>query len=189
MIKSWVIGLRHFPLADGKVAPLPPRAQGLFAYLTEIVSRATQYDDPTTLRCRRRPERKPCGALFTISFDLDNNDVLCFCPRSHDEGRIAGWEGTFSDNGDMAERPSWGTIVELDTDKIDQAVLAPLSLGRHGRYRVWKGFNWAVMNQLHEKGYINDPVGKAHSVLLAEEGARESERLLRELFGRPRGGK
>ena len=67
--------------------------------------------------------------------------------------------------------------MELDTDKIDQAVLALLSLGRHDGYRVWKGFDWAVMNRLHEQGYITDPVSKAHSVLLTEEGARESERL------------
>ena len=77
--------------------------------------------------------------------------------------------------------------MELDTDKIDQAVLALLSLGRHDGYRVWKGFDWTVMNRLHEKGYITDPVTKAHSVLLTEEGTLESERLLRELFGRPRG--
>ena len=79
--------------------------------------------------------------------------------------------------------------MELDTDKIDQAVLALLSLGRHDGYRVWKGFDWAVMNRLHEQGYITDPVSKAHSVLLTEEGALESERLLHELFWRPRGGK
>jgi DNA-binding PadR family transcriptional regulator len=79
--------------------------------------------------------------------------------------------------------------MELDTDKIDQAVLALLSLGRHEGYRVWKSFDWEVMNRLHAKGYITDPVSKARSVLLTEEGARESERLLYELFGRPRGGK
>ena len=79
--------------------------------------------------------------------------------------------------------------MELDTDKIDQAALAPLTLGRHDGYRVWKGFDWAAMNRLHEKGDITDRVTKAHSVLLTEEGARESERLLRELFGRPRGRK
>ena len=78
--------------------------------------------------------------------------------------------------------------MELDTDKIDQAVLALLSLGRHDGYRLWKSFDWEVMNRLHEQGYITDPVTKAHSVLLTEEGALESERLLRELFGRPRRG-
>jgi len=79
--------------------------------------------------------------------------------------------------------------MELDTDKIDQAVLALLSLGRHDGYRVWKSFDWEVMNRLHAKGYITDPVSKARSVLLTEKGARESARLLRELFGRPLGGK
>ena len=74
--------------------------------------------------------------------------------------------------------------MELDTEKIDQAVLALLSLGRHEGYRVWKSFDWEVMNRLHAKGYITDPVSKARSVLLTEEGARESERLLYELFGR-----
>ena len=77
--------------------------------------------------------------------------------------------------------------MELGTDKIDQAVLALLSLGRHEGYRVWKGFDWAAMNRLHEKGYITDPVSKAHSVLLTEEGARESARLLEALFSRTPG--
>jgi hypothetical protein len=74
--------------------------------------------------------------------------------------------------------------MELDTEKIDQAVLALLALGRHEGYRTWKAFDWDVMGRLHGKGYISDPVSKAKSVLLTEEGARESERLLQVLFGR-----
>jgi hypothetical protein len=74
--------------------------------------------------------------------------------------------------------------MELDTDKIDRAVLALLSLGRHDGYRTWKSFDWEAMGRLHEKGFISDPVGKAKSVLLTEDGARESELLLRTLFGR-----
>ena len=74
--------------------------------------------------------------------------------------------------------------MELDTDKIDHAVLALLSLGRHDGYRTWKSFDWEVMGRLHAKGYIADPVGKAKSVLFTEDGARESKRLLQALFGR-----
>lgn len=74
--------------------------------------------------------------------------------------------------------------MELDTDKIDQAVLALLALGRHDGYRTWKAFDWEVMGRLHEKGYITDPVGKAKSVSFTEAGARESERLLELLFSR-----
>jgi hypothetical protein len=46
----------------------------------------------------------------------------------------------------------------------------------------WKSFDWSVMNRLHEKGFISNPVGKAKSVRLTEEGLRESERLFTKLF-------
>lgn len=75
--------------------------------------------------------------------------------------------------------------MELDSDKIDEAVLALLALGRHDGYRAWKSFDWESMARLHAKGYITDPVGKAKSVLFTEDGARESQRLLQTLFGRP----
>ena len=70
----------------------------------------------------------------------------------------------------------------LDTDRVDQAVLALLYLGLHDGCRAWKGFDWAAMDRLHEKGLISDPVGKAKSVVFTEEGLREAERLFRELF-------
>lgn len=78
--------------------------------------------------------------------------------------------------------------VELDTDKVDQAALALLYLGLHDQTRAWKGFDWAVMGRLHEKGYITDPVGSAKSVLFTEEGLRESARLLSTLFSQRSGG-
>ena len=71
--------------------------------------------------------------------------------------------------------------MEIDTDRIDEAVLALLYLGLHDRWRAWKGFDWDAMDRLHEKGLISDPVGKAKSVVFTEEGLREAERLLREL--------
>jgi hypothetical protein len=74
--------------------------------------------------------------------------------------------------------------MELDTDKIDQAVLALLGLGQHDGYRTWKSFDWDSMGRLHAKGYIADPVNKTKSVLFTEEGARESQRLLQALFAR-----
>lgn len=73
--------------------------------------------------------------------------------------------------------------MKLDAEKIDRAVLALLHLGLHEDNRAWKGFDWDAMNRLHEKGYISDPVGKAKSIVFTEDGFRESERLLEELFG------
>jgi hypothetical protein len=72
--------------------------------------------------------------------------------------------------------------LKLDTDRIDQAVLALLSLGLHDGTRVWKSFDWDAMARLHEKGYISDPHGKTKSVVFTEQGLKESERLLGNLF-------
>ena len=72
--------------------------------------------------------------------------------------------------------------LALDTDRIDDAVLALLYLGLHNGNRVWKGFDWEAMERLHEKGCISDPVGKAKSVVLSEDGLRKSEALFVRMF-------
>ena len=71
--------------------------------------------------------------------------------------------------------------MELDTDKIDDAVLALLYLGLHDGARAWKGFDWEAMSRLHEQGYITDPRGKAKSVVFTEEGFERAQRLLEKL--------
>lgn len=75
--------------------------------------------------------------------------------------------------------------MELDTHKIDDAVLALLYLGLHDGVRAWKGFDWAAMDRLHEKGYISDPRGKAKSVVFSEEGLQESHAFSRNCLGAP----
>jgi Domain of unknown function (DUF6429) len=75
--------------------------------------------------------------------------------------------------------------MDIDTEKIDEAILALLYLTLHDGVRAWKGFDWDSMNRLHDKGFISDPVGKAKSVVLTDEGLRESDRLFRKLFAKP----
>lgn len=72
--------------------------------------------------------------------------------------------------------------MKVDTELLDETVLALLYLGRHEEYRAWKGFDWDVLGRLHGKGYISNPVNKAKSVAFIDEGLRESERLFRKLF-------
>lgn len=73
--------------------------------------------------------------------------------------------------------------MNLDTERIDDAVLALLLLGLHDGHRAWKSFDWDAMGRLHEKGLISDPVGKAKSVAFSEEGLQRAETLLQSLFG------
>jgi hypothetical protein len=74
--------------------------------------------------------------------------------------------------------------MELDTSKIDDAVLALLHLGLHDGARAWKGFDWEALDRLHQAGLISQPRGSAKSVVFTELGLERAERLLRELFGK-----
>jgi hypothetical protein len=48
-------------------------------------------------------------------------------------------------------------IMEIDTDKVDEAVLALLYLTLHDGARSWKGFDWESLNRLHANGLISNP--------------------------------
>ncbi|MGU7816110.1 DUF6429 family protein [Burkholderia sp. AW49-1] len=70
--------------------------------------------------------------------------------------------------------------MDIDTAAIDDAVLALLYLTLHDHNRAWKSFDWDALNRLYERGLIGDPVNKAKSVTLTEEGLPESERLFKQ---------
>ncbi|HEF5873491.1 TPA: hypothetical protein SAY52_004146 [Burkholderia cenocepacia] len=72
--------------------------------------------------------------------------------------------------------------ANIDLRAVDDAVLALLHLTLHDGNRAWKSFDWHALNRLHERGLICDPVNKAKSVVLTDEGLRESERLFARLF-------
>lgn len=73
--------------------------------------------------------------------------------------------------------------MNIDTDKVDEAVLALLYLSLHDGVRAWKGHDWDALDRLYRKG----KVGKTKSVALTDEGLSESKRLFRKLFERPGG--
>ena len=76
--------------------------------------------------------------------------------------------------------------MDYDKDKVDEMVLALLFLTLHDNCRAWKGHDWDAMDRLHKKGMIFDPVGKAKSVALTEDGLKRCEELFRKHFGGPK---
>jgi len=74
--------------------------------------------------------------------------------------------------------------MALDTERIDDAVLALLYLGLHDGYRAWKGFDWDALDRLHAKGMIADPVNKAKSVVFTDEGLQRSRELFEAMFAK-----
>ena len=73
--------------------------------------------------------------------------------------------------------------MDYDENKIDEVVLALMYLTLHDEVRAWKGFDFRVLDRLHEKGFIRDPKNKARSVVLTEEGLARSEELFEKHFG------
>ena len=78
--------------------------------------------------------------------------------------------------------------MDYDQSKVYEMTLALMfltSFSEHGITRSWKGYDWDAMGRLHAAGLIQDPVGKAKSVVLTDEGLSESRRLFKKLFERP----
>jgi hypothetical protein len=72
--------------------------------------------------------------------------------------------------------------MALNTDKIDDVALALLYLTLHDHCRAWKGMDWDVLGRLHDKGMIDNPVGKVKSVVFTEEGLQRAKALFEEMF-------
>ncbi|GAW37178.1 hypothetical protein RA2_04254 [Roseovarius sp. A-2] len=75
-----------------------------------------------------------------------------------------------------------GREMTLDTDKIDDAALAILSLTLHDGDRVWKGVDWNITDRLFEKGLIYDPKNKTKSLSLTPEGIEHARAILAREF-------
>ena len=74
----------------------------------------------------------------------------------------------------------------LNQQKLSEVALAILGLTAfrdHQVVRAWKGMDWDLLDVLYQKGWIDDPKGKAKSVVLTDEGARLADDLLHRYFG------
>jgi hypothetical protein len=78
---------------------------------------------------------------------------------------------------------SGATIMEYDDKLIEDAVLALLATFSSDNGNAWKGFDFEVMNRLHEHGFIRNPVNKNKSVWLTEEGLERGRQIADRLFG------
>ena len=75
----------------------------------------------------------------------------------------------------------------LDQEKLAEAALAILYLGAYEQEygtRAWKSMDWDLLDVLHEKGWIGDPVGKQKSVDLTAQGLTLAAKYLEKHFGK-----
>lgn len=72
--------------------------------------------------------------------------------------------------------------MKYDLKLIEDAVLALLVAFSSNEGNTWKGYDFEVMNRLHEHGFISDPVSKSKSICLTAEGLARGQKIAEQLF-------
>lgn len=72
--------------------------------------------------------------------------------------------------------------MEYDPKRIEETILALLATFSFDGGRSWKGFDFDVMNALHQQGLIDDPRGKNKSIWLTAEGLEKGTIIADRLF-------
>jgi hypothetical protein len=73
--------------------------------------------------------------------------------------------------------------MEYDDKLMEDTVLALLAALSSDDGNAWKGFDFEIMNRLHEQGFISNPVNRNKSVWLTEEGLERGRAIAARLFG------
>lgn len=73
--------------------------------------------------------------------------------------------------------------MQYNTQKMEEALLALLGALEFENGRFWKGYDFAMLDSLHEQGLITEPWGKAKSAYLTPEGLAKARALADEMFG------
>ncbi len=72
--------------------------------------------------------------------------------------------------------------MQLNQQKVEEAVLAVLWLTLHNEVEAWKTIDWDTMDRLHQKGLISNPTHRAKSVVFTGEGLAEAERAAKKIL-------
>ncbi len=73
--------------------------------------------------------------------------------------------------------------MEYDMKLIDDAVLALLAAYSSDDGNAWKGYDFEIMNRLHEQGLISNPVNRNKSIWLTKEGVARGREIAGRMFG------
>jgi hypothetical protein len=97
MGNSWYIDITHYLDEDGKIASDRPSTIALANYWGSLIVMASSKDTEYIVKCRRRPNHKPCLEPIDGFIDPESDDIVWGCIESGDSGTISNWRGTVWD--------------------------------------------------------------------------------------------
>ena len=102
---TWITDLTHFLDEDGQIAPADGPARRLAEHLTAIVAMASYPEivipAEFSVRCRRRPARKPCSGHIEADLYASTDEIMWWCTQCDDKGYIRNWRRSMWDLGDV----------------------------------------------------------------------------------------
>jgi hypothetical protein len=79
--------------------------------VSTVTGSPSESPQETPVRCRRRPDRKPCPGQVQAAFEPGTTYIHWFCPACHDEGWIRRWHGTPWDQGGRIGLPRIDKLI------------------------------------------------------------------------------
>lgn len=105
MADTWITDLNHFLNEDGDIISEPIPAKIFAEYFTAIVLLASfpesEYPPEYIVRCRRRPNRKPCNEGIVSFIVPESDEIFWICPKCNDRGSITNWRNSMWDLSDL----------------------------------------------------------------------------------------
>lgn len=138
---TWIIDMRHYLDASGRIPDLPGAAMRLAQYFGSIVESVTScFPDGTPsrkVRCRRRPGRRRCEGEIQAIIDAPTQEVRWACPLCRDNGVIHNWQGTPWDlSPDRTRSAGLGRTIERPKPQGYEDNTAPNFTARAAR--LWE---------------------------------------------------
>jgi hypothetical protein len=107
MIDTLISDLTQFLDDAGDIISEPVQAKALAKYFAAIVFMASypdhEYPPEYIVKCRRRPNRKPCLGEIVGIINPETDDIMWMCPKCNDKGIISNWRGTMWDLSDLEQ--------------------------------------------------------------------------------------
>jgi hypothetical protein len=123
--------------AEGCLVDVPDPARNLVNHLGAIVSALTSQPPgdvrQTSVRCRRRPGRRPCAGQIWAVIEVGSGRISWECPACGDNGVIHQWEGTpwdLTPEGQGSARPEDRAMVAGMAGRIVRVTYARAMLDR-----------------------------------------------------------
>lgn len=141
MANTWITDMTHFLDAEGNV-PDQLRSRRLIHHLGSIVATVTSESAETSrelnIKCRRKPDRKPCPGTIQTGFEPGTSNIIWNCPVCGDRGLIQRWQRTPWDKGARPKLPKIHRVTYQrgmltdpeDLSGLDSTVLEGPALSR-----------------------------------------------------------